>query len=73
MWAGTAVRILRPAGRILPGLAGAAAVAAGLGEIAGHVFGRGLSPWVACAVAGVFGIRIGSEINQAPPPPRPDE
>ena len=63
-WAGLAVR----AGRMLLGPAAAAAVSAGAGGLAGHVFGRGLSPWVALAVAGGFGLWIARELNSAPRP-----
>jgi len=75
--AGTAVRItrrpLRSAARAAPGLAGAAGIAVGLGQVAGHVFGRGLTWWVALAVGGGFALWIGSDINRVPPAPRRDE
>lgn len=75
--AGTAVRIsrrpLRSAARAAPGLAGAAGIAVGLGQVAGHVFGRGLTWWVAAAIGGAFLVRIGAEVNAAPPAPRRDE
>jgi hypothetical protein len=61
-------------GRSLPGLTGATAVSVGAGEITGHVFGRGLAPWVALVVAGVFALWIGASLNAAPPlPPRPPD
>ncbi len=44
--------------RSVPGIGGAAAVSAGLGGIAGHLFGHGLTPWVAATVAGVFALMI---------------
>jgi hypothetical protein len=66
--AGVLVRVLR---QVLPGLLGAAAVSAGLGELAGHVFGHGLAPWVALLVAGVFALWFGVEVNRAPRAPRP--
>jgi hypothetical protein len=52
-----------------PGLAGAALAALGFGELVGHVFGRGLAPWVSCCVAAVFLLRIGAELNAPPPAP----
>jgi len=63
-WAGLAVRVLRA----LFAPAAAAAVSAGLGELAGHLFGRGLAPWVALTLAGGFGLWIASELNAAPQP-----
>ena len=77
-WAGTVLRVTRrPAValfRSLPGLAGAALAGLGGGEVAGHVFGRGLTPWVACVIAAVFLVRIGAEINAPAPTPRqPDD
>lgn len=72
--AGTLVRILRPLGRLLPGLAGAVLASVGAGQVAGHVFGRGLAPWVGCVVAAGFLVRIGAEVNAAPPrPPRHED
>ena len=62
-WAGTAVR----AARALFGPAAAAAVSAGIGELAGHVFGRGLAPWVALALGGAFGLWMARELNSVPP------
>ena len=75
--AGTAVRIgRRPARtglRALPGVAGAAAVAVALGEVAGH-YQPGLTWWVAMLAGGVFGILLGHDINKPPAPaPRHDE
>jgi len=46
-------RVLRAAPAV-PGLAGAGLVALGAGEVAGHVFGHGLAPWVASVTGGVF-------------------
>lgn len=66
-WAGTLVRWR--VHRMLPGLLGAAAVSAGLGELAGHIFGRGLAPWVSLAVAGGFVMWIAAAINHVPRPP----
>lgn len=63
------------AGRVLsllptvPGVAGAVMVSLGLGELAGHVFGHGLAPWVGIVVGGAFALWIGSEVNRAPSPP----
>jgi len=68
--AGTAVRV----GRLLFAPAAAAAVSAGVGELAGHVFGRGLSPWVALVMGGGFGLWMARELNSVPPPaPRQDD
>lgn len=73
--AGTAVRIARGPGRALPGIAGAVAVAVGLGEVAGHVFGHHLAPWVALLTGGVLLMWVGHELNSAlsPPPREPGE
>jgi hypothetical protein len=38
----------------VPGVAGAAALSVCTGGLAGHVFGHGLTPWVAGLVGGVF-------------------
>jgi hypothetical protein len=52
----------RVTGRVLavapsvPGLAGAVMVSAAAGEVASHVFGHGLAPWVGIGVGGVFGL-----------------
>jgi hypothetical protein len=74
--AGTAIRITRrparTALRALPGVAGAAAVAVGLGEVAGH-YQRGLTWWVACVIGGVFALGFAREINAAPPAPRQED
>lgn len=40
--------------RLVPGVAGAALLSVAAGEIAGHVFGHGLTPWVASALGAVF-------------------
>jgi hypothetical protein len=69
-WAGTLVRWR--VHRALPGLAGAAAVSVGAGELAGHIFGRGLAPWVTLGVGGMFALWIGAAINQVPHPPSND-
>lgn len=42
----------------LPGVAGAVAVSLGVGQITGHIFGRGLGPWVTLLVAGGFALAI---------------
>lgn len=52
-------------GRSLPSLAGAVLVSVCAGGFAGHVFGHGLTPWVAGVVGGVFLLWIGTEINRA--------
>lgn len=44
--------------RLVPGVAGAAAVSVCAGELAGHVFGHGLAPWVAGLVGGVFALAL---------------
>ena len=46
----------------VPGLAGAAMVSVGLGELAGHVFGHGLTPWVAVITGGVFALLLDRKI-----------
>jgi hypothetical protein len=73
--AGTLVRILRPAARILPGVAGAAAVSIGLGQAAGSVFRHGLALWVSLVAGGLFALWFGAEINAgaAAAPPRQDD
>ena len=43
---------------LLPGLAGSLMVSLGSGEFAGHVFGHGLTPWVAVVVGGAFALRL---------------
>lgn len=70
--AGTLVRMARGRrgrlfARMFPGLAGAALAAVGAGQLVGHVFGHGVAPWVACCVAAVFLLRMGSELNYVPP------
>ena len=69
--AGTALRFtrrpFRSALRAAPGVLGAAAIAVGLGEVAGRVWGRGLTWWVALAVAGGFALWFGAELNARPP------
>ena len=64
--AGKFVRVMRPLGRILPGTAGALAIAVGLGQVAGHVFGHRLAWWVALTVAGLFALWFGAELNAQP-------
>lgn len=70
IWAGTAVRVGR---QVLPGVAGAAAVSVGLGELAGHLWGHGIAPWVALPLGGMFALWFGAEVNRVPPPPPPPE
>lgn len=53
----------------VPGVAGAAMVSLGLGELAGHVFGHGLAPWVAITAGGAFALWLGSEVNRVPAVP----
>jgi len=67
-WAGILVRWR--VHLMLPGLAGAALVSVGVGELAGHVFGHGLAPWTSLALAGGFLLWIGAALNQSPHPPR---
>jgi hypothetical protein len=58
----------RATGRVLsllpavPGVAGAAMVSLAAGEFAGHVFGHGLTPWVAVGVGGVFALLLDRRI-----------
>ena len=54
---------------MLFGPAAAAAVSVGAGELAGHVFGRGVAPWVALLLGGGFGLWMARELNSVPPPP----
>jgi hypothetical protein len=72
--AGSVVRItrgpFRSAVRALPGVAGAAAVACGCGEVVQRVFGRGLGWPAGLVVAGVFVLWFGAELNRVPPAPR---
>ena len=48
---------------VLPGLAGAVALSVAVGEIAGHVFGHGLTPWVTLLIAGGFLLRLDGRIH----------
>ena len=48
--------------RVVPGLAGAAMVSVGAGELTGHIFGRGLAPWAAIAVGGVFALLLDRQL-----------
>jgi hypothetical protein len=43
---------------LLPGLGGAAAVSLCAGELAGHLWGHGLTPWVAGLVGGAFALLL---------------
>lgn len=72
-WAGTAVRWTTMAAHVLFAPAAAAAVSVGLGQLAGHVFGRGLAPWVALAVGGGFGLWMATELNTPPAPRQEDD
>jgi hypothetical protein len=56
--AGTAVGTAAGLSRALPGLGGAAGLSVALGAIAGHVFGHGLTPWVALAAGSVFALAL---------------
>ena len=70
--AGRLVNRARRSMPMWPGIAGAACISIGLGEVTGHIFGRGLAPWVALLAAGVFALWLGSEVNRPPPAPRDD-
>lgn len=70
--AGVTVRWAAVAVHVLFAPVAAAAVSVGLGQLAGHVFGRGLAPWVALAVAGGFGLWMATELN-TPPAPRQED
>jgi len=63
-------RALRKALSVVPGLAGYAAIAVGVGQVVGRVWGRGLTWWVALVVGGAFLVVIGAEINQPASAPR---
>lgn len=54
---------------MVPGAAGAVLAAVGGGEVAGHVFGRGLSPWCSLVIGSVFLLRLGAELNRTPAAP----
>jgi hypothetical protein len=56
--AGAAIGHVLSVRHLVPGIAGAAAVSLGLGEVAGHVFGHGLTPWVAVTLAGLFALAL---------------
>ena len=75
--AGTVVRItrrgLRKALSVVPGLAGAGGIAIGLGEVAGHVWQRGLTWWVALVVGGAFALWFAAELNRVPAQRRADD
>jgi len=77
VFTGTALRItrraLRKAVSVVPGLAGAAGIAIGLGQVAGHVWGRGLTWWVALVVGGAFALWISADLNRVPRAPRRDD
>ncbi len=54
-------RALRVAPTV-PGLAGAAAVSVCTGEVASHVFGHGLAPWIGGLLGGLFLLVIDKRI-----------
>ncbi len=58
-WTAGRVLALLP---LVPGVAGAAMISAGAGEVAGHVFGHGLTPWVAVTLGGVFALLLDRRI-----------
>ena len=47
---------------LVPGIGGAAVISVCTGELAGHVFGHGLAPWVAGLVGGVFALLLDRRI-----------
>ena len=47
---------------LVPGIGGALMVSLGAGGFAGHVFGHGLTPWVAVTVGGVFALVLDRKI-----------
>lgn len=47
---------------LVPGVGGAAMVSVAAGELAGHVFGHGLTPWAGLAVGGVFALALDRRI-----------
>lgn len=53
----------------VPGLASGVLASVGGGEVIGHVFGRGLSPWCAIVIGAVYLARLGSELNRTMPAP----
>src|SRR5262249_61388126 len=57
--------------RMLPGLAAAAAVSVAAGELASHLFGHGLAPWVGLLAAGAFGLWFAADLNRVPVAPPP--
>lgn len=63
---------LRRGRQAVAGVAGAAAIALGAGELAGHVFGHGIAPWATLLVAGVFSMWFGAEMNRVPAAARGD-
>jgi len=56
--AGTAVGRSLASLPLLPGILGAIGLSIAAGEIAGHVFGHGLAPWVGLAVSCMFGLLL---------------
>lgn len=58
-WTAGRVLALLP---LVPGVGGAAMISVCAGEFAGHVFGHGLTPWVAGLVGGVFALLLDRRI-----------
>jgi hypothetical protein len=73
--------LLRPVSRdvrrrwlpAVPGPASGVLAAVGGGEVIGHVFGRGLSPWCSLVIGSVFLARLGAELHRVPSPPPAQE
>lgn len=47
----------------VPGVGGAVMVSLASGELAGHVFGHGLTPWVAVGAGGLFALALDRQIS----------
>lgn len=60
---GRLIGVARLAVPFVPGTAGAAGLSLAVGEIAGHVFGHGLSPWVALLAGALFCLRIDGRVT----------
>jgi hypothetical protein len=58
-WASGRVLAVR---HMVPGVAGAAALSVAAGEVAGHVFGHGLTPWVGLGVGALFALALDRRI-----------
>lgn len=56
----------------VPGIASAVLASVGIGELVGHLFGRGLAPWTGMVVGAVYLARLGAELNRVPAPPARD-